>query len=160
MPAAKAEALGGSSSAPVLSERAQNDPRIRDSPYAAVVSKAPPPRKGPWHPPPGAFNVPELPQFAGPGPGRYTPANHQTKPRVVASRFGSEDRFKYLAPMSSLERTSSGLTGGLNAPQSSTSPGPAYLPDYSQVIAASRSSSFTARWWSRCSRRSSSTTSA
>jgi len=123
-------------------------PVLRDSPYNQQIGTAKKRRSkdGLWHPPPGGFNEPELPQFEGPGPGQYNPkVQHgclSTKPRIPGCRFGSEDRFKYLAPMSSLERTSSGLTGGLNAPQSSTSPGPAYLPDYSLVIGASRSSSF------------------
>ena len=124
-------------------------PVLRDSPYNQQVGTKPRRRNkdGIWHPPPGGFNEPDLPHFEGPGPGQYNPrVQHMclsTKPRIPGCRFGSEDRFKYLAPMSSLERTSSGLTGGLNAPQSSTSPGPAYLPDYSCVHAASRQSSFT-----------------
>ena len=90
----KDAALGGSSSAPVLS----------NSPYAQTIGN---PQKKPqrkaWAPPPGAFNHPDLPKFDGPGPGRYTPGHNLTKPRVAGTRFGSEDRFKYLGPQLPLE---------------------------------------------------------
>jgi len=127
-------ALGGSSSAPVLA----------NSPYAAVIpSKRPGTarRSSKWTPPPGAFNHPDLPHFEGPGPGRYTPTVAMTKPRVPGTRFGSEDRFKYLGPQSSLEATSTGMISGYN-PQAATSPGPGYNPSYDLVHSSSRVSSF------------------
>jgi len=131
--AGKACALGASSSAPTLT----------NSPYAAVIGSKPlpPKRKGPWHPPPGAFNHPELPQFSNPGPGRYTPSTGLTKPRTNGTRFGSEDRFKYLGPQQPLEQTSAGMSG-MYTPQAAASPGPGYLPKYELVHSASRISSF------------------
>jgi len=130
-------ALAGSSSAPVLSA----------SPYAAVIgnpkkSSMSGSRKGAWNPPPGAFNHPDLPEFTAPGPGRYTPSVNSVRPRVVGTRFGSEDRFKYLGPQQPLEQTSAGMCGMYN-PQSSGSPGPGYLPSYGLVHSTSRISSFT-----------------
>ena len=84
--------MQGSSSAPVL---------MKDSPYSQVIGKGTKPKKRTaWHPPPGAFNNPELPSFASPGPGRYTPSVNFVKPRQGGTRFGSEDRFKYLGPRS------------------------------------------------------------
>ena len=128
-------ALAGSSSAPVLS----------NSPYAAVIGnsahKAPPKKKGAWNPPPGAFNHPDLPEFHAPGPGRYTPTVSAVKPRVLGTRFGSEDRFKYLGPQQPLEQTSAGISG-MYTPQASSGPGPGYMPSYGQVHSASRISSF------------------
>lgn len=138
MSKASCTALGGSSSAPVLSSQ------LSDSPYAAVIGTGrnfAPKRTGPWHPPPGAFNHPELPQFSSPGPGRYTPANALTKPRVPTTRFGSEDRFKYLGPQQPLETTSSGMAG-MYTPQGVSSPGPGYVPKYDLVHSTSRISSF------------------
>ena len=135
---AASAALGSSSSAP----------QLRDSPYAAPASSglksSASMRRTPtkWTPPPGAFNNPDLPQFAGPGPGRYTPSAEPTKSRIVGARFGSEDRFKYLGPQQPLEVTSSGMAGMYN-PQSSTSPGPGYMPRYDLVHTSSRKSAFT-----------------
>jgi len=124
-------------------------PTLRDSPYAAPVTgtsklTSSSQRKTPtkWAPPPGAFNNPELPSFATPGPGRYTPAPNSVKPRVTGTRFGSEDRFKYLGPQQPLEATSSGMAGMYN-PQASASPGPGYLPSYGLVHSSSRKSAFT-----------------
>ncbi|KAL1524747.1 hypothetical protein AB1Y20_019630 [Prymnesium parvum] len=139
MAEAQGSRMKASSSAPVL----------RDSPYNQSIGPAKPKRRakdGVWRPPPGGFNEPDLPHFEGPGPGQYTPKEQHsvlsTKPRVVGCRFGSEDRFKYLAPLRSLEGTSSGLLGGSCGPQAVASPGPAYMPDYSCVHVAARSSSF------------------
>lgn len=130
--------LGASSSAPTLGGP------LADSPYAAVIGSGKsmaPKRRGPWHPPPGAFNHPELPQFTAPGPGRYTPSTGLTKPRTTGARFGSEDRFKYLGPQQPLEQTSAGMMG-MYTPQASASPGPSLMPEYKQVHTASRVSSF------------------
>jgi len=115
-------ALAGSSSAPVLSA----------SPYAAVIgnpkkSSMSGSRKGAWNPPPGAFNHPDLPEFTAPGPGRYTPSVNSVRPRVVGTRFGSEDRFKYLGPQQPLEQTSAGMCGTVRI---SYSPGPLYKPSH------------------------------
>ena len=123
--------MRGSSSAPVLN----------NSPYAQLIGNPKPKRKGPWVPPPGAFNHPDLPRFDNPGPGRYTPAVSQTKPRVVGTTFGSEDRFKYLGPQNALEITSTGMASGFT-PQSVTSPGPGYMPRYTLTMSASRISAF------------------
>ena len=41
-----------------------------------------------------------------------------------------------------LERTSSDMIGGLSGPQSATSPGPAYSPNFAAIHAQSRCSSF------------------
>ena len=132
----KSQTLGMSASAPVL----------QNSPYAATVGK-PMRRPKVWVPPPGAFNEPDLPRFVNPGPGRYTPAHQHTclstKPRITATRFGSEDRFKYLGPQTSLEPMQSGMVGGLFCPQSSSGPGPGYLPSYDLVRPMARKSSFT-----------------
>lgn len=82
-------------------------------------------------------------QFNRPGPGHYNAnAGLCTMPRVLGGRFSGEDRFKYLAPMSCLEKTSTGLAGGLYVPQTATSPGPSYMPEYRCVEIAGRSSSF------------------
>lgn len=119
---------------------------LKNSPYQVAVGKRPKKQMG-WQPPAGSFNQPELPSFSNPGPGRYSPVEQHavlsTKPRVVAARFGSEDRFKYLSPLSSLSRTSSGVLGGLAKPQESFSPGPGYKPSYNLVRSASQASSFT-----------------
>ena len=132
----KSRTMGMSASAPVL----------QNSPYAATVGK-PMRRPKVWVPPPGAFNEPDLPRFVNPGPGRYTPAHQHaclsTKPRVVATRFGSEDRFKYLGPQTALEPMQSGMVGGLFCPQSASGPGPSYLPSYDLVRPMARKSSFT-----------------
>lgn len=130
---AKSPGMAASSSAPVLSQ----------SPYAASLTGSRPKKPAKWTPPPGAFNNPDLPQFTMPGPGRYTPSHvsSSVKPRVVAARFGSEDRFKYLGPQQPLEETSSGMASGY-CPQSVASPGPGYLPTYSLVHSASRQSAF------------------
>ena len=121
-------------------------PVLQNSPYAATVGK-PMRRPKVWVPPPGAFNEPDLPRFVNPGPGRYTPAHQHaclsTKPRVVATRFGSEDRFKYLGPQTALEPMQSGMVGGLFCPQSASGPGPSYLPSYDLVRPMARKSSFT-----------------
>ena len=121
-------------------------PVLQNSPYAAQVGK-PIRRPRVWVPPPGAFNEPDLPRFVNPGPGRYTPAAQHsclsTKPRVVATRFGSEDRFKYFGPQTPLEPLLSGMMGGLFCPQNSLSPGPSYLPSYDLVKPQARKSSFT-----------------
>ena len=129
-------ALGGSSSAPAL----------QNSPYAAVIGTQPPKKKSAkWTPPPGAFNNPDLPRFDAPGPGRYTPNTSLTKPRTTGTRFGSQDRFKYLSPLNPLEQTSTGMA---SLPQSAlsagsqASPGPGYMPKYGLVHSASRVSSF------------------
>jgi len=124
--------LAGSSSAPVLS----------NSPYAQVIGN-PKPKRTPkaWAPPPGAFNHPDLPKFEGPGPGRYTPATNLTKPRCAGTRFGSEDRFKYLGPQQPLEVTAGGMSG-MYTPTAASSPGPGYVPKYNLVHSASRISSF------------------
>jgi hypothetical protein len=132
----KAEAsmgsLAGSSSAPVLS----------NSPYAQTIGNPKPKKKATaWAPPPGAFNHPDLPKFDGPGPGRYTPGYNVTKPRVAGTRFGSEDRFKYLGPQMPLETTSAGMSG-MYTPQASAGPGPGYVPKYNLVHSSSRISSF------------------
>ena len=86
-----------------------------------------------------------MPRFESPGPGRYNPkaqgAVLSTKPRVTACRFGSEDRFKYLGPQQTLQRTSSGMFGGYT-PQTSSSPGPGYIPKYGLVHSNSRVSAF------------------
>ena len=125
--------MQGSSSAPVL---------MKDSPYSQVIGKGTKPKKRTaWHPPPGAFNNPELPSFASPGPGRYTPSVNFVKPRQGGTRFGSEDRFKYLGPQQPLEVTSAGMSG-MYQPQAGASPGPGYLPNYGLVHSASRISSF------------------
>lgn len=133
-------------------------PALRNSPYTQQVGtrslkmlKAPPKNgRGPggiWVPPPGAFNEPDLPRFEGPGPGQYNPKYQHTclstKPRITGCRFGSEDRFKYLGPQTSLERTSSGLSAGTSGGQNAKSPGPGYNPTYDLVHSASRASSFT-----------------
>ena len=128
-------------------QASKSAPALGESPYAASVGPKQPRRKK-WVPPPGAFNEPDLPaRFANPGPGRYNPAPQNaclsTKPRVVGCRFGSEDRYKYFGPQTPLERTSSGMLGGLYQPQSEASPGPGYMPSYNLVRSASRSSSFT-----------------
>ena len=125
--------LGGSSSAPVLS----------DSPYAQVVPRKlqQSSSKKAWHPPPGAFNHPDLPEFQAPGPGRYTPSVSFVKPRTVGARFGSEDRFKYLGPQQPLEETSAGMKG-MYTPQAPASTGPKYLPSYDLVLSKSRISAF------------------
>lgn len=65
-----------------------------------------------------------------------------TKPRVVAARFGSEDRFKYFGPEQPLERTSSGMFGGLHAPQTGQSPGPCYKPSLALTKSKSQEASF------------------
>lgn len=130
----KAEAqLGGSSSAPVL----------QNSPYAQTIGKPQPKKKvsKAWAPPPGAFNHPDLPKFDGPGPGRYTPSTSVTKPRCPGTRFGSEDRFKYLGPQLPLEVTAGGMSG-MYTPTAATSPGPGYVPKYNLVHSSSRISSF------------------
>jgi len=124
--------MGQSSSAPVLSQ----------SPYAQSLTGARPKKPAKWTPPPGAFNNPDLPQFTMPGPGRYTPSTSSTKPRVVGTRFGSEDRFKYLGPQNGLEETSTGMASGF-CPQSVASPGPGYMPRYDLVHSSSRHSAFT-----------------
>ena len=132
----KSQTMGMSASAPVL----------QNSPYAATVGK-PMRRPKVWVPPPGQFNEPDLPRFTNPGPGRYNPAHQHTclstKPRITATRFGSEDRFKYLGPQTALEPMQSGMVGGLFCPQSSSSPGPGYLPSYDLVKPMARKSSFT-----------------
>ena len=120
-------------------------PTLRDSPYAAAVGK---PMRKPkaWTPPPGAFNEPDLPRFVNPGPGRYTLPSQRdmpNRPRITATRFGSEDRFKYLGPQTSLEPMQSGMVGGMFCPQTSSSPGPGYLPSYDLVRPRARASSFT-----------------
>ena len=127
------EGMAASSSAPVL---------LKDSPYAATLVK--PKTKAPakWTPPPGAYLKPDLPSFAGPGPGRYTPNAQAVKPRVTGARFGSEDRFKYLGPQNGLETTSAGMSG-MYCPQASASPGPGYVPKYDLVHSSSRKSAFT-----------------
>mmetsp|Transcript_16549 Transcript_16549/g.35490 ORF Transcript_16549/g.35490 Transcript_16549/m.35490 type:complete len:397 (-) Transcript_16549:232-1422(-) len=99
-----------------------------------------------WTPPPGKFNEPEAPlRFSNPGPGRYDPAVQHaclsTKPRVLACRFGSEDRFKYFGPELPLERTTSGMYGGLFVPQGGQSPGPCYLPNHSLTKSRSQEAS-------------------
>jgi hypothetical protein len=117
-------------------------PQLANSPYAQVLStKGPPKRKGAWAPPPGAFNNPDMPKFDGPGPGRYTPSSSFTKPRVTGTRFGSEDRFKYLGPQLPLTTTGSGMSG-MYTPQTQTSPGPGYMPKYTLTHSMSRVSSF------------------
>lgn len=83
-----------------------------------------------------------MPDSPGPAAQYKASAFLFTKPRVLGGRFSCEDRFKYLAPLRSLEKTSSGLTGGICGPQATPSPGPSYMPGYSIVHVAGRSSSF------------------
>ena len=121
-------------------------PVLQNSPYAATVGKVPKRRPKVWVPPPGQFNEPDLPRFVNPGPGRYTLPSQRdmpNRPRITATRFGSEDRFKYLGPQTSLEPMQSGMVGGMFCPQTSSSPGPGYLPSYDLVRPRARASSFT-----------------
>ena len=102
MPEAGPSSLAGSSSAPNVGTAAS---RLKNSPVAASVGSLNGSRKKKgWAPPPGAFNEPDLPRFSNPGPGRYNPmaqaACLSTKPRVVACRFGSEDRLKNIGKLS------------------------------------------------------------
>ena len=132
----RSQTMSMSASAPVL----------QNSPYAATVGKVPKRRPKVWVPPPGQFNEPDLPRFVNPGPGRYTLPSQRdmpNRPRITATRFGSEDRFKYLGPQTSLEPMQSGMVGGMFCPQSSSSPGPGYLPSYDLVRPRARASSFT-----------------
>jgi len=134
-----------------MQESASAPSLMAESPYAATLaSSASRTRmsKKKWVPPPGAFNEPELPpRFASPGPGKYTPAVQHavlsTKPRVVACSFGSEDRFKYYSPQIPLERTGSGMLGGIYCPQAHHSPGPSYNPSHKLTKAKSQDASFT-----------------
>ena len=129
MPEAGPSSLAGSSSAPNVGSAAS---RLKNSPFAASVGSLNGSRKKKgWAPPPGAFNEPDLPRFSNPGPGRYNPmaqaACLSTKPRVVACRFGSEDRLKNIGKLS----------------YGNDSPGPSYFPSYNLVRSQSQSTSFT-----------------